>query len=79
MPSAETANTLEDLPPSTKVVYTVLAENGSLTQQEIAKESYLSSRTVRDATRRLEEINIVDDEINFRDARQRDYYLITSD
>ena len=79
MPSSEQTDAVRDLPPSAKLVYIVLMEKGPLTQQGIVEESYLSSRTVRYAVKRLKEINVIDKEISLRDARQRLYYLTTDD
>lgn len=64
-----------DLPPSAKLVYTVLVHNGSMTQKQIVDESMLSPRTVRYALERLQEIDIVDEDIYFADARQNLYSL----
>ena len=69
------ADSLEDLPPSAKLVFKVLEYNGSLTQKQIVNESMLSARTVRYALERLEEIEIVDEDIYFADARQNLYTL----
>ena len=65
-----------DLPPSAKLVYTVLAYNGTLTQKQIAEESLLSPRTVRYALERLEEHQVVEADIYFADARQHLYRLV---
>lgn len=75
MPPTDSEDDLLDLPPSSKLVYTVLAKNGPLTQQGIAKESYLSPRTVRYALKELEEINVVNEEISLQDARQHVYHI----
>lgn len=68
-------STLRDLPPSAKLVYTVLREEGRLTQRQIAEHTMLSPRTVRYALSDLREADVVDEEINFMDARQRIYSL----
>ena len=64
---------LLDLPPSAKLVFAVLGEEGPLTQKQIAKKSRLAQRTVRYAVRRLEEIDAITEEMNFMDARQMIY------
>ena len=69
---------LVDLPPSAKLVYKVLEYNGAMTQKGIVEESMLSARTVRYALERLEEIDIVDEDVYFADARQN-LYEITSE
>ncbi|MFB6137935.1 MAG: MarR family transcriptional regulator [Halobacteriaceae archaeon] len=66
---------LADLPPSAKLVLTVLEEEGTLTQGELAAETRLPQRTVRDAARRLREAQIVEERPSFRDARKRMYRL----
>ncbi|SEH38355.1 MULTISPECIES: helix-turn-helix domain-containing protein [Halopenitus] len=69
------AETLEDLPPSAKLVFKVLEYNGALTQKGIVEESMLSARTVRYALERLERIGVVDEDVYFADARQNLYEL----
>jgi predicted transcriptional regulator len=66
---------LDDLPPSAKLVFKVLEYNGPLTQKGIVQESMLSARTVRYALERLEGIGIVDEDVYFADARQNLYQL----
>jgi len=66
---------LTDLPPSAKLVYKVLEYNGAMTQKSIVEESMLSARTVRYALERLEEIDIVSEDVYFADARQNLYEL----
>lgn len=67
----------EDTSPSAKLVLTVLAHEGSLTQSQLAEETMLPARTVRYALKQLEERDLVDSEISFMDARQRMYSLET--
>ena len=66
---------LSDLPPSAKLVYKVLEYNGPMTQKDIVEESMLSARTVRYALERLEEIDIVTEDVYFADARQNLYEI----
>lgn len=66
---------LEDLPPSSKLVFKTLEWNGRLTQQQIIEESLLSGRTVRDALGRLKQHGIVEEDVYYRDARQNVYTL----
>ena len=68
---------LSDLPPSAKLVYKVLEYNGPMTQKDIVEESMLSARTVRYALERLEEIDIVTEDVYFADARQNLYEIET--
>ncbi|MFB6157363.1 MAG: ArsR family transcriptional regulator [Haloferacaceae archaeon] len=67
--------TLDDLPPSAKLVFKVLEYDGPLTQKGIVQESMLSARTVRYALERLEDIGVVDEDVYFADARQNLYQL----
>jgi len=77
MMSDSTTEDLADLPPSAKLVYKVLEYNGPLTQKGIVEESMLSPRTVRYALERLEEIEVVDEDVYFADARQNLYEITT--
>jgi len=65
--------TISDLPPSCKLVYFVLRQEGPMTQGTLTDESMLPPRTVRYALRRLEEINTITNMIHIRDARQNVY------
>ncbi|MFC7058310.1 winged helix-turn-helix domain-containing protein [Halovenus salina] len=66
---------IADLPPSAKLVYKVLEYNGPLTQKGIVQESMLSARTVRYALERLEEIDVIEEDVYFADARQNLYEI----
>ena len=66
---------LTDLPPSAKLVYKVLEYRGPLTQKGIVEESMLLARTVRYALERLQDIDLVDEDVYFADARQNLYEL----
>ncbi|MFC7176253.1 ArsR family transcriptional regulator [Halosegnis marinus] len=68
--------TIGDLPPSAKLVYKVLEYQGSMTQKGIVEESMLSARTVRYALERLEDIDIVEEDVYFADARQNLYEIV---
>ncbi|MGQ3411016.1 MarR family transcriptional regulator [Natrinema sp. LN54] len=68
---------VDDVPPSAKLVLTVLAHEGSLTQSRLAEETMLPSRTVRYALKQLEEHDLVTSQISFSDARQHVYSLNT--
>ncbi|OVE86003.1 MarR family transcriptional regulator [Natronolimnobius baerhuensis] len=63
-----------DLPPSAKLVYKVLEYEGSMTQEEIAAESRLCSRTVRYALGKLED-DFVTSRVCLEDARQSKYTI----
>ena len=64
---------LTDLPPSAKLVFVVLEHEGTLTQKRLVEETRLSARTVRYALKRLMEINAIEKQMSFKDARQRQY------
>lgn len=66
---------LRESPPSAKLVAKVLEYDGPLTQQELAEESLLPTRTVRYAVSELEEVGVVQSRISFTDARKRVYRL----
>lgn len=70
-------DSIQDLPPSSKLVLKVLEYNGGLTQKQIVEKSRLSQRTVRDALDRLQEVDIVEKDIYIPDARQNLYRLAT--
>ena len=70
-----TEHTIEDVPPSAKLVYKVLEYNGGLTQKGIVEHSMLSQRTVRDALSRLRELGVVSEDVYIPDARQNLYTL----
>ena len=64
-----------DLAPSAKLVLIVLEKEGPFTQKRIAEETLLPSRTVRYALDRLKEIEAIQEDINFADARQSIYQV----
>lgn len=67
---------LEELPPSAKLVYRVLKYEGKFTKKQLVEETLLVVRTVRYAISRLEEEGLVEERMNFQDARQRLYSLV---
>lgn len=71
----QTAATIDDLPPSAKFVRYVLERESNLTQTDLTDRTHLSTRTVRDALRKLEEADIVQEDVCLRDARKRVYSL----
>jgi predicted transcriptional regulator len=75
MADSDDDESLDDLPPSAKLVFKVLEYDGPLTQKGIVQESMLSARTVRYALERLEGIGVVDEDVYFADARQNLYEL----
>lgn len=66
---------VRDLPPSSKLVAKVLDTHERLSQRELADETLLSTRTVRQAVGRLEDIGVVDSRVSFVDARKQLYEL----
>ncbi|MUV58125.1 Winged helix-turn-helix DNA-binding [Halogeometricum rufum] len=75
----QTARTLENLPPSAKFVHFVLERESHLTQGELTDRTQLSTRTVRDALRKLEDADIVHEDVCLKDARKRVYSLERAD
>ncbi len=75
MMAGSAQETMDDLPPSAKLVFKVLEYNGPLTQKKIVEESMLSARTVRYALERLQDIGAVEENIYFADARQNLYEI----
>ncbi|WP_267643114.1 MarR family transcriptional regulator [Haloarchaeobius amylolyticus] len=73
--AATTGEDLEELPPSAKLVFKVLEYDGPLTQKQIVEESMLSARTVRYALERLQDIDLVNQDVYFADARQSLYEI----
>ncbi|MFB6205371.1 MAG: hypothetical protein ABEJ05_02430 [Haloglomus sp.] len=68
-----------DLPPSAKLVYLVLQEQGESTQQQLVAETLLSARTIRHALGDLENAGVVDSRHSFVDARQKLYSSVRLD
>ncbi len=66
---------LDDLPPSAKLVYKVLEYEEPLTQEGIAAESRLCPRTVRYALGKLEDRELIASRVCLEDARQSTYRL----
>lgn len=76
-PPESSQTDLAEFPPSAKLVVKVLEYEGSLTQQELAEQTRLPKRTVRDAVTKLEEQGYVESRLSFMDARQRQYTLVS--
>lgn len=66
---------LRELPPSAKLVARFLAEDGPLTQGDLAERSLLPHRTVRYALNRLEAADFVAARPSLQDARKTVYDL----
>ncbi|MFW6317302.1 MAG: ArsR family transcriptional regulator [Halorubrum sp.] len=64
---------LSPLPPSAKLVYYVLDEEGRFDQTGLAEETRLSTRTVRFAVEKLTEVGLVEEGLCPRDARRSVY------
>jgi hypothetical protein len=71
----EQVQRLGHLPPSAKLVYTIIRANRQMTQKEIIRESYLPERTVRYALSRLKAENVLAEYLSVADARQSLYRL----
>lgn len=68
-------DTIQDLPPSAKLVYKVLEYDGPLTQKQLVDETMLAARTVRYALERLDDAEVVSEGVYIEDARQTLYRL----
>ena len=66
---------VRELPPSAKLVAKELDRHDHLSQSELAEETLLSTRTVRQAVSRLEAVDAVESRVSFRDARKQLYSL----
>ena len=64
---------LIELPPSAKLVYTVLETEGRCTQSQLADETLLSPRTTRQALSELKSARLVEEEVYIPDARKKLY------
>jgi len=73
--SRELRDSIQDLPPSAKLVALVLEHDGTLSQQELATESLLPERTVRLGIEKLQRVDVVESRTSLRDARKRLYSL----
>jgi len=68
-------STLRSLPPSAKLVLKVLQVEGTLTQKQLATETLLPQRTVREAVSNLTDLDVVEERPHIMDARQSTYRL----
>ena len=71
-----TRELLAPLPPSAKLVYYVLEEEGRFDQTGLAEETRLSTRTVRFAVEKLTEAGLVQEGLCPRDARRSVYAVV---
>ncbi|GGM64415.1 DNA-binding MarR family transcriptional regulator [Halarchaeum rubridurum] len=69
-------NPVEDLPPASKLVYLTLEDAAPATQRELAEATMLPRRTIRDALRRLRDVDVVEARPNPRDGRMRLYDVV---
>lgn len=67
---------ISELAPSAKLVFIVLEKEGPLTQKGIAEKTMLPPRTVRYALDSLQEIEAIQENIYFADARQSIYQVV---
>jgi len=65
-----------DLPPSCKLVYLVLQEDGAVTLSELIDKTTLPNRTVRRAISRLVDRDLVERRPFVGDARQELFELV---
>lgn len=69
----EMGSELASAPPSARFLYKLLEYEGPMTPSEMARESGLSSRTVRSALSTLQELGYVVERASLRDARTHVY------
>lgn len=73
--SADRWDPVRELPPSAKLVAKILDRHDRLTQRELATETLLATRTVRQAVGRLEDAGVVESRVSCLDARKQLYRL----
>lgn len=71
--SVTATDQLLEKPPSAKLVFWILYEQGPLNQSEISERSLLCSRTIRYAISRLEEDDFINKRVSTEDPRKRIY------
>lgn len=67
---------IADLPPSSKLVYYVLKNEGKLTRKQITAESRLSTQTTRCGLKRLESSNVIEKEEPNASGNARNVYSL---
>ena len=77
--NADRREAVADLPPSAKLVFVVLENHERLTQAALAEETLLPQRTVRYALDELRDADVLREELNIMDARQRFYSLVDAE
>ncbi|MFB6203410.1 MAG: ArsR family transcriptional regulator [Candidatus Nanohaloarchaea archaeon] len=65
----------EEVPPSGKLVYYTLKQEGEMSQPALRDETLLDERTVRKGLEDLDEVDVVYDRPNLMDARSDIYGL----
>lgn len=70
---ADAPEAIHNLPPSCKLVWLVLANEGEFTQEDLIEETRLSNRTVRWAGNRLSEFDLISPRPSTQDTRQKLY------
>lgn len=73
--TAARRETIHDLPPSAKLLFKIIEQEGSLTKQQLVAESRLSKQTTRLALNRLKDADLLDEAVSRSDARQSLYSL----
>jgi len=69
------AERLRACPPSAKLVFITLANEGALTQKQLATETLMPRRTVRSALDQLTDAGLVTVQSSIYDARKRVYQV----
>lgn len=71
-------NAVEDMPPAAKLIYLCLQEHQPLAQHEVADATGIPTRTVHESLKRLLDAGVVEQRVNFSDARERLYELASA-
>lgn len=66
---------IEDLPPSSKLVFKMLQYNGEMKMAELIEETLLCERTTHFAVNRLIDAEVIDERPCLQDARQEIYFI----
>lgn len=69
---------LDDLPPSAKLVYVALAVDGPTTASDIQRRTRLPKRTVHGALDELDQVDAIATSPNYPDTRSTVYRIILS-
>ena len=75
MQTSDIEERLQDLPPSSKFIYSTLSREGSMTLKQITEETLLGSRTARYGLTQLEDAGLIEAAPALHDGRQTCYSI----